>query len=278
MSGFDPEWLALREPIDHASRDVGVAAQLKAHFAARETVTVVDLGCGTGSNLRAMAPLLSARQHWHLVDGDPALLVEARRVLADWADEAREAGERLRIVKDGREIIITVEDVDLTRRDLHFAAMGADLVTAAALFDLVSGPWLQQLVAACIEDRVPLYAVLNYDGIAEWSPRGPLDARVVSAFNRHQRGDKGFGPALGPESGETLLRLLAAGECRCWSGDSPWRLTRREAGLIAATTQGFAAAAREIAPDLAGALDAWVRERRGADEMVVGHTDVFAVP
>ena len=34
-------------------------------------ITVVDLGCGTGSNLRATAPLLGPEQHWTLVDYEP---------------------------------------------------------------------------------------------------------------------------------------------------------------------------------------------------------------
>ena len=38
------------------------------------TATVVDLGCGTGSNLRALAPPCPRRQSWRLVDRDPALL------------------------------------------------------------------------------------------------------------------------------------------------------------------------------------------------------------
>lgn len=278
MSGFDAEWLALREPVDHASRDATVAAQVTAHFAGREALTIVDLGCGTGSNLRAMAPLLPARQHWHLVDGDTVLLAAARQRLAGWADEAREEGTQLHLIKDGRHITLSVEAVDLTRRALSFRDVGADLVTAAALFDLVSGEWLERLVGACAQDRVPLYGVLNYDGIAEWAPAHPLDARVVAAFNRHQRGDKGFGPALGPTSGDALMQLLAAAGFRRWAGDSPWRLAATEARLIEATTAGFAAAAAQIAPELRSELDAWARQQGKAERMIVGHTDIFAAP
>ena len=51
MSGFSPEWLALREPIDHRSRNAELASSLSARFQQRSAVEVVDLGCGTGSNL-----------------------------------------------------------------------------------------------------------------------------------------------------------------------------------------------------------------------------------
>ena len=72
MSGFSADWLALREPLDHASRNAAVAAACAAHFAGAETLAVLDLGCGTGSNLRALAPILPERQDWRLVDHDPA--------------------------------------------------------------------------------------------------------------------------------------------------------------------------------------------------------------
>jgi trans-aconitate methyltransferase len=68
MSGFSPEWLALREPVDHRSRDAGVAGELKAYFAGRHAIRIADLGCGTGSNLRGTFHLLPREQHWTLVD------------------------------------------------------------------------------------------------------------------------------------------------------------------------------------------------------------------
>ena len=78
MSGFSAEWLALREPADHASRNRSVAGGLAGYFGNRDSVVVVDLGCGTGSNLRATSQLLPDRQSWTLVDYDLDLLAAAR--------------------------------------------------------------------------------------------------------------------------------------------------------------------------------------------------------
>jgi len=276
MSGFYPEWLALREPVDHSARNGQVESTVRAHFAARASLTVVDLGCGTGSNLRALAPMLPMRQHWHLIDGDPALLAEARRSLASWADSAREADNDIWLDKGDRQIRVSFECADLTERDLRFADIAPDLVTAAALFDLVSEEWLERLVASSAERHVPLYAVLNYDGIARWRPETPLDERVVVAFNRHQRGDKGFGPALGPTTSDTLATLLSRHGYRVWQGDSPWQLGPDDSSLIAALTAGFANAASEIEPEMADALKDWAEQRARSDDVVIGHRDIFA--
>src|SRR5690606_36909985 len=88
MSGFSPEWLALREPADMRARDPGLLAALAAHLAGRDAIEVVDLGCGAGSNIRTTAPALGPVQSWTLVDYDPVLLEAARAALMAWADEA----------------------------------------------------------------------------------------------------------------------------------------------------------------------------------------------
>ncbi|MCK0207976.1 class I SAM-dependent methyltransferase [Starkeya koreensis] len=278
MSGFDAGWLALREPADHAARNAEVAAAVGAHFAGRAALTIVDLGCGSGSNLRALAPLLPARQHWHLVDGDPALLAEARHRLAGWADSVREANGGLRLDRGGRAIRVTFERADLTARDLHFHDIAPDLVTAAALFDLVSAGWLERLVAASATRRRALYAVLNYDGAACWEPSSPLDTAIRDAFNRHQRGDKGFGPALGPDACDALAELLARHGYRVRQGASPWRLGPADGALIAAVSAGVAVAACEMEPGRSDAFADWGRARAEATGAVIGHRDIFAVP
>lgn len=277
MSGFDPAWLALREPADHAARNGEVESRVRGHFADRSALTVVDLGCGAGSNLRALAPSLSPRQHWHLVDGDAALLVEARRRLAGWADGAREADHELRLERNGIEIRVSFECADLTACDLGFGEIAPDLVTAAALFDLVSLDWLERLVAASARRHVPLYAVLTYDGMARWRPDAFLDERIVAAFNRHQRRDKGFGPALGPAACGALASLLSRYGYRSWQGDSPWMLGPADRPLTEAVTAGFAAAASEMEPAMAETFAAWARERANAGNVTIGHTDIFAV-
>ena len=278
MSGFDAGWLALREPVDHASRASALANRVRAHFEDRAELTVVDLGCGAGSNLRALAPLLPAHQHWHLIDGDPALLDAARARLGEWADEARTTGAGLTLLKGSPAIEVSFECAALTRRDLSFADLAPDLVTAAALFDLVSRDWLECLVAALAPARIPLYSVLTYDGRAEWSPPCPHDGDIVAAFNHHQRGDKGFGPALGPDAARALEDILARQGYTVSAADSPWELTTREADLVAALVEGFGAAAAEIKPARREVIAQWTADRARARSAIIGHRDVFAVP
>ena len=72
MSGFSASWLALREPYDVAARNREVLDTMAAAFAGVAPLAVTDLGCGTGSTLRAISPLLPASQSWRLADNDEA--------------------------------------------------------------------------------------------------------------------------------------------------------------------------------------------------------------
>ena len=94
MSGFSAQWLSLREPVDHRSRNDVVRDAATGLFDGRGDASIVDLGCGAGSNLRALAPHLPRIQSWRLVDHDPALLTVARAALSAWAPPTDRLAER----------------------------------------------------------------------------------------------------------------------------------------------------------------------------------------
>ena len=80
---FDADWLALREPFDHAARSVALARRLADRLPARPRL--LDLGAGTGSLFRFLAPIIGRGQDWILLDADAALLDEAFGRTAAWA-------------------------------------------------------------------------------------------------------------------------------------------------------------------------------------------------
>ena len=276
MSGFSAEWLSLREAADHRSRSPDLAARVSAAFAGRDQVAVVDLGCGTGSNLRATAPLLGPRQSWTLVDHDAALLAAARERLARWADRATPARDALVLVKAGLELTVRFREADLNR-DLEFAlGRAADLVTASAFFDLASTEFIGRVAAAIAERRAAFYTVLTYNGRQGWTPAHASDAAMAEAFHAHQLTDKGLGRAAGPNAPAALAVAFRKLGYAVSEADSPWRLGAEDERLLADLVPGFAAAAAETGAVANGAVAAWrTLARTGA---VVGHTDTWARP
>lgn len=275
---FSPQWLALREPVDHRSVSGSLAAEVTAAFAGADHISIMDLGCGAGSNLRGSWRLFPDSQHWTLVDYDPVLLDTARERLAAWADEAEEAGEELLLAKGDKRLTVDFRRVDLARDIEKALDWRPDLVTAAALFDLVSADWLGRFAAALAERRLPLYTVLTYDGRDEWSPPHPADAAMRAAFHAHQRTDKGFGAAAGPDATRLLEERLAAAGYVVAAGDSPWLLGPADASLALSLAEGFAGAVRETGQVAEAELAGWLAARRAAPGGLVGHVDLFARP
>ncbi len=276
MSGFDARWLDLREPVDHRSRNEQLARALARHFAGRTATSILDLGCGTGSNLRATAPLLGAVQHWTLVDHDRALLEAAIQRLSSWADTAECRGTELALSKGGKQILVLLRRADLWRDLEDVFAARADLVTASALFDLGSADFIAEVAAAVARSRAAFYTVLTYNGAQRWTPKHEADPAMAAAFRRHQAGDKGFGAAAGPMAPALLAAAFDAAGYWVRDGDSGWRLEAGDEALIAELAAGFAAAVREteLVPP-AKVADWQTVARTGA---LVGHTDTLALP
>ena len=279
--GFSADWLALREPADHRSRDAQMLASLATRLASKDIVRITDLGCGTGSNLRATAPALGARQEWTLVDYDFALLEQAARSLTEWADEAQAIGDDLVLIKDGKNIGVKFRIADLNTELEQVISGPIDVVTASALFDLISAPWMARFVAALKTTPAIFYTVLTYNGQDDFDPAHPFDWGIINAFKIHQKRDKGFGPAEGPQAAATLERVLKEVGYTVSTADTPWVLKPADAALKTELLQGLHNAAIEtgLVSDN-GAAD-WLFWRTAhADQkrsrLVTGHTDILA--
>jgi SAM-dependent methyltransferase len=255
VSRFQADWLQLREPCDHAARSASLAAEFAC--ALGPAPRLIDLGCGTGSNTRYLAPRLPPGQRWLLVDHDATLLEQARLALRGLKIEAR------------------FQALNLAHELPHLQEH--DGITASALLDLASAAWLDRLARWC--HGRPLLIALTFDGRLGWQPPAVEDETIRQRFLAHQRTDKGFGPALGAAAVAYMARRLV-GDGYCVStAASDWRLGPLDAPLLAATLEGVIAAVADIDDPPAP----WVALRRsqhaaGQLHLAVGHLDLLALP
>lgn len=277
---FSAEWLSLREPADHAAVNTDVRQALTRRFEGQDAIAVVDLGCGAGSNLRGTWAALPRRQTWTLVDYDARLLSAAREKLMVWADEANPSAEALQLRKGETAINVHFQQADLSGGNFGEVTEGADLVTAAALFDLVSAPGIQSLAETLTARGQSFFTVLTYDGHARWQPPHPADRAMLDAFNLHQTGDKGFGPAAGPGATDALAKAFYTSGYRVLRGTSPWMLDRSFSTLRTELDQGFANAVRETGRVPPEEVASWTAHRLAGEDRVsiVGHEDLLATP
>lgn len=281
MSSFSAEWLALREPFDIAARNDELAHSFLAEVSLRarrsqvaqwtqglqgaQVGPVVDLGAGTGSNisrLRSLAAKLGHQLCWRHVDNDGDLLALARQ---------RFSGDSS----------VSIEQRDICLA-LDAALQGASAVTCAALLDLVSAAWINQLADRLASGRLPLLALLSYDGRMQWSLADAADAVLTQAFHRDMLGDQGFGPALGPTAAFALAAALTARGAITQLRDSYWRIAAGDSAMLTAMNASLSAAALRAAhgPERS-AIEAWSARRArqiagGEVSLVVGHQELLA--
>jgi hypothetical protein len=275
MSGFSPSWLSLREPADQAARNREVLGACMRHFAPRTHVAVCDLGAGTGASVRAFAEYLPAQQTWTLVDHDARNLAVACDSLRGWADEAEPNDNALILKKGGKDIAVRTRVADLSEKADW--SRGTDLVTASALFDLISERWISRFAAALVADKLPLLATLTADGRMHATPGHAHDDAVWAKFREHQTRDKGFGPSAGAAAARFLEDVFARAGYVITAGDSPWIL--EQGPLLRATAEGIAQAVAETGDLEAPALTDWLAQATTPGRrLIIGHRDLFAAP
>jgi SAM-dependent methyltransferase len=280
--GFSAAWLALREPFDRVARSRRLAARLAQTLPARPRI--VDLGAGTASLFRFLAPIIGRAQAWTIVDADEALLGHAFARTVDWA-EAR----GWRVTMPGRALLIHTPHgawriealaTDFAKNPSCLPFNAHDAVVCSALMDLVSAAWAERLAAAL---RVPFLACLNVDGRDRFRPAHPDDRLVARGFARDMRRDKGFGRAMGTAAPVTLARLLTARGFTVATASSDWIIPPIARPMLEAMVRGHAAAAANALPAAAARIAGWEQARlatlaRGRLALTIGHRDLLALP
>ena len=288
MSDSLSSWLALREAADTAARSAALTLGLvntlmerepfilarsdtgrRAELSRIRPLRILDLGTGTGSNVRYLTSRLPVRQDWLVVDQDAALLAEVRERM-DASSVARQAA-----------CAIETRQVNLGALDPQMFS-GRDLVTASALLDLVSETWLASLADHCRSNGAAALFALTYNGQSRCSPGEPEDEAIRELMNRHQRGnDKGFGRAAGPDAADAAARAFVAVGYRVRREASDWALPPEAREMQRQLIEGWAEAAVEIAPDQSTMIHDWLKRRlahvdAGRSRIVVGHDDLAA--
>jgi hypothetical protein len=283
MGDFLVDWLSLREPFDQRSRNMSLTEHLIAWRKTFDELTVLDLGTGTGSNVRYLLPKLKGRQQWLLIDKDRDLLDHLQPCMAQWADETG-----LKLSRDQDNLSIQGDDchcrlknhpLDL-RHGFEQCLQKPNLITASAFLDLVSRAWLDRVATYCQGMGAAFFVALTYNGKIGWDPVDEDDEWIRQTVNVHQRTDKGFGPALGPDGASYGAACFERSGYLVYTQPSDWQLGVEAKALQLALAAGYADAVRQQEPTSMARVDGWLMRRQHAiaasqSRLTVGHVDLF---
>jgi hypothetical protein len=268
-SGYSAEWLGLREDADADARATDLPDLLRDGLGGPGPLVIRDLGCGTGSMGRWLAPRLPGPQHWVLQDRDDGLLTHAARSMPAAA-------------ADGAPVTVETRRGDVTGLVADDLA-GTGLVTASALLDLLTAGEVGRLAEAVTGAGCSALFTLSVAGRVTLDPAEPLDAEIAAAFDAHQRrvvaGRRLLGPDAAGVAAEAFARLGAAVTVR----PSPWRLGRDRSALAATWLSGWVGIAVQERPELVGAAEGYLSRRLAAVaahglSVTVAHDDLLARP
>ncbi|WP_028847497.1 class I SAM-dependent methyltransferase [Thermocrispum agreste] len=262
------DWLALREPADAAARTAELVDLLAERLSTRPSV-VVDLGSGSGANMRWLAPRISGAQVWWLIDQDRRLLELAEQTALTAAD--------------GAPVTVETRCADLTRLTTDDFT-DASLVSASALLDLLTADEVRTLVDTVAAAGTPALFALSVTGRVECEPSDPGTAAITAAFNGHQqRPIRGRGRLLGPSAPAVTTDAFRRHGWTVVAEPSPWRLDATHADLQMRWLTEWCAAAAEhdqhLVPTIEAAMTRWrTAWEAGTLRIVVHHVDLLAIP
>jgi len=285
--GFSEAWLTLREPADHRSRSQHLTQSVSSWATQQDKLRCVELGAGTGSNLRYLCPLLGHGQQWTLIDKDPKLLEKIPHFIKTWAEQhlvtCTQTSDELQLESAGFSARVAWIEQDLAHDLASLRLDQAQLVCASALLDLASADWLAQLVSLCIDNDCATLFVLSYNGHISWNHSIAEDTLMNELLNAHQLTDKGFGNALGPEAGQYVFQLMSDHGRQLVTDESNWIIDHRMSAMQMALIEGWACAAREQDSSSSAAIESWRSQRldacrAGESILTVGHNDLLSLP
>jgi hypothetical protein len=272
MGDFTPEWLALREPADAAARSERLPQAVAARFTPE-----TKPHCSTSAPYRRQRPLprrtAAQQRQWLLVDHDPALLIDASQRVGPGATRVASASRATKArwtskVKAWRSRSRPGWPMSRIRPRVRICSR-PPAVTASALLDLgVGRGWVEARASAAWPAPRAVRASLRRP--LPLPAEEPEDDDIRQLVNEHQRGDKGFGPALGPSASAVAAECFGARGYAVEREASDWHLEPDATELQRQMIEGWSRAAVQIAPDRSTFIREWT-ERRLA-HVVEGHS------
>ena len=249
-----------------------------------EQPTLLELGAGSGSLFRWLAPIVGRTQHWLWLDNDDALLERGIHLTAHWAQrlgyavQRSEEGTELTLQTPRGTWSIEARGYDLNDPPSMLPLDEADAVTCSAVLDLFSEDWLDELLHAIVQR--PFYAAINVIGRDRIRPHRLEDELIWRGYILDQVGNARLLDPLGPDVPNVAREVCKELGLQYVSTRSDWIIRRQHHAMLRYMIGFVTNAARQALPQYRRRVDRWERRRRqeiaaGRCTLRIGHVDVL---
>ena len=287
-TGFDTNWLDERFSFDNKARNLNVEKTCFSHLNKKNNLKLIDIGSGSGSSCVYLMKKLPQNQKWTFIELNPNLakasLIRLEKVALDNNWLAHRSQNMLIIEAPKKTIQIKVINASFLELDTLLDLSKVDLVTAAAVFDLLSKKMLQDFLNLLLANKVALLATINYAGMA-FHPAEVADIHFANLYGKHMLRPRDFGQSTGPNCSRVMMNFYQKKGIAAICGASNWLVRPTDKKMHHFLLQYFNDAIPEMLTEEIEQVEfkQWMNKKNellksGKLQMEVFHFDIFAKP
>ena len=220
-------WHDERFNYDCQARNQQVEQACFHYFFGKKSMTIIDLGSGTGSNCLYFFEKFPSQQKWIFIEKEEII---SEYALARLSKEA--ANKNYTATRNGASLILSKDErtIDIEYRTGSFLDLAeivdldkVDLVMASAVFDLIAFPQFLDIASVLLEKKLPLLTTLNYAEM-NFSSEEPLDIFFIEKYESFMTRPRSFGKAMGKKCPRVLVDFFQKQKAEVIFGSSIWKL------------------------------------------------------
>lgn len=284
---FKADWLSERYPYDSEAREKTIEATALNYLKAKTSLTLVDVGSGTGSNALYLMDKLKQDQSWTFIEMDTSLNSILIRRLKDFAlyhkYEWDVQKNKYTIITPSKKLSFQILNESLLNVANLVDLSSVDLVLANAVFDLLSATQIETFLQPILAKKVACLFTMNYQQMV-FTPADPFDDTYITLYDQHMERSQDFGHAMGKQAGGKLAQLFKEADWLTHEANSYWQLLEVDIKMHYYLLNFMDNALQELEFDaqLKEQFPKWLQRKKELimtrkQQLRVGHLDVFAI-
>lgn len=234
-TNFTIQWLKDRFPYDSVARNKRVEQSCLDYYRDRKNISLLDIGSGTGASCIYFMEKWSASQIWTLVELNPALAAASIERIEDYAAQngyvTQRGAQQLFLQKEQKFVTVNVLQKSFLELDDFIDWGSIDLVTATAVFDLLSKEMFADFIQPLIAHKIPLLATINYERMII-TPDDYKSDLFSELYTAHMKRPQTFGVSMGGDSAYEMYQVFRNNGLSYKAGQSHWFIHQEDELMI----------------------------------------------